>query len=74
MSRGHVTSKASSFPFLSNLEPASNRPFVRKRAPWLRIEGVDQSGLGFARISTAKFCAVVAVLTVSASLFAHILL
>ena len=74
MSRGRVTSKVSSLLSLACSEPASIRPSGRTRAPWLRLDGVDRVGLRFARISTTKFCAVVAVLIVSASLFASVLL
>jgi len=74
MFRGRVTSKASSLPILPYPEPASIRPLGRTRPPWLRKDGFDRVGLSFARISTTKFCAVVAVLTVSASLFASVLM
>jgi len=74
MSRGRVTSKVSSLPSLAWSEPASNHPLGTTSPQSLGRDGFDRVGLSFARISTTKFCAVIAVLIVSASLFASVLL
>jgi len=74
MSRRQVTSKASSLPLLTYTEQASIRPTCRTRPPWLRKDAFDPAGLSFARLSTTKFWAVVAILTVFAALFAPVLL
>jgi hypothetical protein len=72
MSRKHVTYKASSLPVLPSHEPASILPVGRMRPPWLGIDRFDPGSLSFAHVSTAKLCAVLAFLIVSASLFASV--
>ena len=68
MSLERVTSKASSFPILSDAEPTVIRSAARTRSQLLpRMDSFDGSGLGLARTSSIKFWASVAVLTASAA-------